>query len=105
MLGKPDEKVRTDLWQLVFVFCFSWGDAAHCEEECNEEQMSLNEHVKTIKPHNQGGSAMNGETRVMSEDINMDRISVSSWGNNIRLQLLRYIRFISATKGLNTEFN
>lgn len=32
--------------------------------------MSLNEHVKTIKPHNQGGYAMNGETRVMSEDIN-----------------------------------
>lgn len=59
-------------------FVFHEGMQLTVIEECNEEQMSLNENVKTIKPHNQGGSAMNGETKVMSEDINMDRISVSS---------------------------
>lgn len=57
---------------------FFIGGFGSLGEECNQEQMSPNEHVKTIKPHNQPGSAMNGESRVMSEDINMDRTSVSS---------------------------
>lgn len=73
---------------------FFMRECSSLEEEYNREQMSLNEHVKTIRE---------GLQWMEKPEWSQKMLTWTGYqsGNDIRPRLLWSNRFISATKGLN----